>query len=443
LLPRLPALYLPHSGSEASRQRFVYRKFLEFGEEDTGLSAVTLADVEKLLVSSGNDARFPEAVEAEFVRRTHSFRVKVLRSSLLPTLLIYNAFLIADYILVPDTFMLAVWLHFAVVTPAILLAGLLYPRLKSGMLRNILVGSVPVLTVAQIMAIYLLNDGPDADHYQYLAIMILIFTNVNLRHGFRFAACLSAIMSAIYLAALFTGPSGAHIRFIGVTFDITVVYLTLLANYRMDRDMRHAFLRRLHDSMMREHAESRAHRDPLTGVANRHQLETYADHLWTQADDNVSPIAVIMIDVDHFKSFNDEFGHPAGDECLKRVAHALCVEMAENELVARYGGEEFIAVMPGTSLPDAAKKAERLRRAIEDIAIPHPKRGIGGVVTASFGVMAGPASLHSLSELVTGADAALYAAKRSGRNMVWPPFRRKQGEVVDIASCLAQGRDIR
>ncbi|CAN0573708.1 unnamed protein product, partial [Laminaria digitata] len=130
-----------------------------------------------------------------------------------------------------------------------------------------------------------------------------------------------------------------------------------------------------------------------------------------------------MIDVDHFKPFNDRYGHAAGDKCLVRVARVIADELDNQENLAfRFGGEEFLLLLPGLDINDAVRIAERLRMEIENAAIPHEDLGPRGVVTASFGVSAGPVSAHKFAELLSAADAALYAAKRNGRNQVWPPL---------------------
>lgn len=396
------------------------------------MDLVTIGEVQALLADKRRWMRFPESIEKEFARQTHSFRSKVIRAAIIPTLLIYNAFLLADYILVPSTFALSAVLHFCVVSPAIIAAGLFYDRIAAPAFRDAVVASIPLLVACQIMTIHILSPESGSGHYQYLAVMVLVYMNVNLRNGFRNTLIATAIFMTIYLGALLAGPSTLAAKFVGTSSIFAAAYLTLQANFRMDKDMRYTFLRRLHDRLLRESAESRAHRDALTGIANRHLLENVAEEIWLSNDDSRSPIAVVMIDIDHFKAFNDRLGHPAGDECLKRVAYGLSCAIGQGELIVRYGGEEFVALLPATDLPDAVRRAEHMRHAIAKIAIPHPGIGIGGIVTASFGVMSGPVSRHTLAELIAGADAALYAAKRSGRNVVWPPVSKVSEGVVPL-----------
>ena len=140
------------------------------------------------------------------------------------------------------------------------------------------------------------------------------------------------------------------------------------------------------------------------------------------------PVAVIMLDIDHFKLFNDRYGHVAGDACLKRIAASVSAELRSvEELAVRYGGEELLVLLPKTEASSAIRMAERIRRSVEALAIPHEAIGAHGIVTMSCGTAAAPVSMISASELIAGADAALYAAKRNGRNQVWPPLLRDKG----------------
>ena len=146
-----------------------------------------------------------------------------------------------------------------------------------------------------------------------------------------------------------------------------------------------------------------------------------------------------MLDIDHFKAFNDRYGHPAGDACLKRVTSCALAELrGAQDLAARYGGEELLLVLPGATTATAVAVAERIRRGIEALGIPHELAGANRIVTASFGVAAAPTAAVSADELVVAADTALYAAKTSGRNRVVPPlFRAAPPETPPIGAARA------
>jgi diguanylate cyclase (GGDEF)-like protein len=127
-----------------------------------------------------------------------------------------------------------------------------------------------------------------------------------------------------------------------------------------------------------------------------------------------------MVDVDHFKPYNDHYGHQAGDECLRRIAKTLDQQLSRSiDMVARYGGEEFIIILPETPLLGAVKLGERLRIAIEEMAIPHERSDVAAQVTISIGVATvAPRPDLSADSLISAADGALYQAKHNGRNRV-------------------------
>ena len=177
-----------------------------------------------------------------------------------------------------------------------------------------------------------------------------------------------------------------------------------------------------------ERLEDLSKLDPLTGIPNRREFDAFASRAWRLASRDDQSTAVVLLDVDYFKIFNDKLGHQAGDECLQQVAQAL-VSAAQRplDLVARYGGEEFIAMLGSSTVHDALVVAERMRLAVQSLCLVHPG-STQDVVTISCGVAAmEPRQGGSIGELVGCADEALYYAKAAGRNCV---VFRKNGEFV-------------
>lgn len=382
---------------------------------------------------------FPPAIEAVYAEQMSRYRLTVMEKGALRAIVVYNAFLPVDFLLLPRTGSIALALHLGLITPAIIIIGWLYHKMTSPLMREAAAAIIPFMMVAQIMFIYWLNQGEIADHYQYLAIMIVIYSNVNQRLRFRVALVTTLMLAATYLAVLLPGYSPFVTKLIGTALVAAAAYLSLMANRRMEQDMRHLFLAHLRDQLRREGAEVVAKLDALTGLSNRRQLDETVKQLWAKGEE-ISPLAVIMVDIDHFKLFNDRYGHIAGDTCLKRVAGAIVTELRNtDDLAVRYGGEEFLVLLPRTELSDGVRIAERIRRQIENLAIPHEDLGPRGVVTASLGVIAGPLAAHCFAELVAGADTALYAAKRNGRNQVWPPFVSRGNPVASFIKSAAAG----
>lgn len=395
--------------------------------------SVTLSAIEAYLESRRRPLSFPPDIEAIYDGQMRSYRRKVMAKNVWQAIVIYNVFLLADLFLLPGTFVLAAAIHLILVTPIFLLAGVVYRKVARQRVGEVAIAAIPMLMLAQIMFIYALNEGEAADHYQYLAIPVVVYMNMNLRFGFRTALTATLLLVASYLAVLLTGHSHFVAKFVGTSMMISAAYMSLMAARRMEQDVRFAFLTRLRDQLRRENAEDAAQRDALTGLANRRRLDGHVSEIWGNGAEEDRLAAVIMIDIDHFKRYNDRYGHADGDGCLKRVAASVAAEITEGSgLAVRLGGEEFLVLLAGAGMSDAVRFAERVRRRIRSCAIPHEALGPDGIVTVSVGAAAGPVSAHTFAELLSAADAALYAAKRNGRNQVWPPFVNRGNPVVSL-----------
>lgn len=170
-----------------------------------------------------------------------------------------------------------------------------------------------------------------------------------------------------------------------------------------------------------EELDKLSREDALTGLANRRHFDEMLEQEWRRAGRQKSSLAVLMIDVDNFKHFNDKLGHPEGDRCLKRVAKLLSDHSRRpGELVARYGGEEFVMIFPDTDHQKAVNLAEHVLESIRMARIPQPDGLERWYVTISIGVSATiPSERLTPSRLLVAADQALYAVKRNGRNGWW------------------------
>ena len=164
--------------------------------------------------------------------------------------------------------------------------------------------------------------------------------------------------------------------------------------------------------------EELAHTDGLTGLTNRRALDEMLERAWILQESASQRVAVLMIDVDHFKKLNDRYGHAAGDACLRVVSRALLGATARpGDVLGRYGGEEFALVMFGRSLQAALQAAERMRAAVEKLAIANSDSPYG-IITVSIGAASCLVAERSPEALLATADSALYAAKQQGRNRV-------------------------
>jgi diguanylate cyclase (GGDEF)-like protein len=164
--------------------------------------------------------------------------------------------------------------------------------------------------------------------------------------------------------------------------------------------------------------KQQANIDMLTGLYNRRFLEDYARKLFAIARRRAQPVGMIMLDLDHFKGFNDVYGHEIGDRILRHFAKTVTASMRETNLAARYGGEEFIVILPDTSAKSCVLVAERIRKAVMTMVVPSSAEKPLPQLTVSIGVAAFPEHGQTLEEIIQASDKALYESKRNGRNRV-------------------------
>jgi diguanylate cyclase (GGDEF)-like protein len=177
----------------------------------------------------------------------------------------------------------------------------------------------------------------------------------------------------------------------------------------------------LHAELARHRAELAhlARYDPLTQLGNRRSLDDDLKVLHARSQRYGRSYCLAICDVDHFKAYNDTYGHQAGDEALRAVAATMAREVRAGDGVYRFGGEEFVLVLPEQTLETGLIATDRMRGAVQQLAIPHAAAGSGGVLTLSAGVAAfSPGEATTAEELLKRADAALYRAKSAGRNRV-------------------------
>lgn len=201
-----------------------------------------------------------------------------------------------------------------------------------------------------------------------------------------------------------------NIRFLLVWLTLTAILI--YGRVILQRWFDEAWLRYQENRMLIARLDVMAHQDALTGTANRRLMERFLDDALRQA----VPFALIMLDVDYFKRYNDHYGHQAGDACLAQVADVLKSSVrTPADLVARYGGEEFVVVLPAASVDEAARVADRIQAGLGEAALPHAASAVSETVTVSMGI-ALSASRDSVASVIARADEALYRAKQQGRN---------------------------
>ncbi|RQD61862.1 MAG: PleD family two-component system response regulator [Desulfonatronovibrio sp. MSAO_Bac4] len=170
----------------------------------------------------------------------------------------------------------------------------------------------------------------------------------------------------------------------------------------------------------RDYLENISMKDGLTGVPNRRRMDEYLEQEWKRSKRKNKPISLLMLDIDHFKLYNDNYGHSEGDECLKKVASAIEESLSRPaDMTARFGGEEFVCILPETDESGAKLIAQRVQENIKKMSIPHEYSPVDSLITLSIGIATTiPDESASQQELLKNADQMLYQAKNSGRNQI-------------------------
>lgn len=340
-------------------------------------------------------------------------------------LIFYNLYNFTSIFLMPDILWTSVALRLGLVTPGSLI--LAYLVLVVGpSLREQLVLSGMVGAIALPIGLFWYSDAPLSAFSFGELPLTLAFGNMLLPLRFRHAAVFSASAVCLAIAATFAKPDLADGLAIAFALQIvTAATFTLLANYLSER-------RRCMDYLKAVIAEDRARMavqetkalnvesrtDPLTGLPNRRAWDEAVDAAF--AED--STLAILILDIDHFKRYNDTLGHQSGDECLKTISSELALIAEErNAFAARFGGEEFVFLLIETTKFEAARLCQIVVRRIEALQIEHPGRSDWvPVVTVSVGLALREAgSTATIAQVIGNADVALYQAKQRGRNQFY------------------------
>ena len=379
---------------------------------------------------------FDKGLEAEFKQDYLVRSLKLRRYTLMVAIFMYAVFILLDLAIIPELQNVCLWLRFGFVCPAILFALLITYTKYDFKSRNTV--NLMVESICSFGTIYLIVHASSPGNLMYYGGLLLcvlfyyllipdwIISNVS-----SWLAFVAYICVAVFYADI------PRLFQVGNTFTFFFFNLTCMFGcYVMERSERVTFMhRRIIERQAQElqealehakgewrQAESLSRLDPLTDLANRRSFFTLAEQELIRHDRHPHPLSLLMIDVDHFKQFNDRYGHQAGGIVLKRVSETIRQTVRQSDTACRYGGEEFAVLLPETEAIAALHLAQRLLAAIEGTLVMHGEILLR--VTASLRV----ATLHQnekvdTATLLNRADLALYEAKGLGRNQVkvWTP----------------------
>jgi len=304
-------------------------------------------------------------------------------------------------------------LRLGVACPALvlLLAATLFPSLQRH--YQLIASAAVIATGMSVMAISGIAAASGLPQFQMGDVLVLVYATLFVGLMFRAVLIVTASLIVAFVGmGWFLGVPGPDLSYAAAVMFATTL-MCVLSALRVERLVRASFIE---TQLLNDIAE----RDGLSGLYNRRMFDTLANQLWLQAKRNGDALQVILVDIDHFKPYNDLYGHQAGDNCIRQVSGIMArAARRPFDFCARYGGEEFVLVLYAPSGTDPTTVPEQIRRETLALAIPHAKSAAAKTITVSVGsAIAAPDSKRSLAGLIQSADEALYRAKDLGRNRV-------------------------
>jgi len=392
------------------------------------LSEIRHSPYAEQLIKGFRSLSFDDPLEEEF--RKYYSHSGVGRARLMPTFSIIMTLIAVGMRVAGDRpqFVMNVW-DFGFFLP--LLIGTLYASTLPERYRiyQALLASTGLFSGLVISSLYFRPNLGDMPSYfaMEVAWIFAVWLIIGLR--FRIAATVALMISGAHIFGIVS--QGFELQVIGYETMMLVLVngMGALSCYQLELAVRRSFLESKELIELNEELEILAQLDGLTGLNNRRSYDIFVERIWGQCKRDQVSLTLLLIDLDHFKAFNDHYGHQTGDDALKAVAEVIkSTAKRPFDFAARYGGEEFIIALYGTPemyggtvATDASRElAEKLRDGIQKLKIPHEKSSTGKYLTASIGVaVILPEAERSLAGSVQMADEALYRAKEDGRNRIF------------------------
>lgn len=388
-----------------------------------------MSQAERLLSGRTRDIRLNGRLARAFRDRSWRQTAKIIRSWMIWVVVLDILTLAINTFLLPRTVTLAMLAPGSVIAPAALVVALIWRKQHSEIIlsASLMIGMFVILLAASLTGVAAGGEW----HERYLNVMVFIaIAGITIFSVPLWQTLGIAVMAlGFYLLFQLQNPRVEVLSTLSAfLFFVCGVGATVVARRTMTILAHKAFLLELRDRRRLaelEEANSRLEQlsrtDPLTGVANRRWMTEMLATLWSDAGGRPGGVAMLMCDIDEFKSLNDRRGHAEGDHCLVEVARIIGNRVRRGvDYVARYGGEEFLVLLPQATETEALEVAERIRQGVAAAAIPNPGSRVCPIVTISIGVAVEPTGTgrSTPEQLQSQADMALYFAKRAGRNRV-------------------------
>lgn len=393
-----------------------------------------LSDVEReltlraALAQAGWRLSFPAAeLEAEFIARLRQTQEKHFVLNAWLALFLYNLFAVADWFLLPDVLPLAWAIRGLMLTPLVVAMLVYFHKPSSLPWREPLMMVVILLAGVGILIPFVLSSAPGSLVAHWGMLIVVLFSTLTVHLRFVYALATAAGLCLMYALGIWIKFSLVSVVLFAWVVMASVTLLALITSFRQEKSWREVFLMmsllqldRFRQAEANEKLESLVDLDPLTELPNRRRFDKEFPRIWRDAVRKQMPLSLLFVDVDHFKRYNDAYGHAEGDRCLRMVSDLLNEVTARRplDLAIRNGGEEFLVLLPETAPEIAQEIAENFRFRLEMLEIIHKGSG-SGLVTASIGVAGGVPQLETRpADFIESADRAMYRAKRNGRNRV-------------------------
>lgn len=365
-----------------------------------------------------------------FVQKVNESNHQFNTYGLIFGVVLYNLYILVDLSLVPEIIWLDLVVRLIIVTPILFLYfPVRYYAIglrPDAVAHEVLHGLGCMLVVASIMFIYANARTSSASEYYIGIVTVVIYMNTIHRKPFPLAVMGTVGCMVVFIVGMrYVTVTSEVAKLPAIMCSVGISVVSLFAAYRIEQVERRDYLASLREKMLLQQIQSAnqelqqlSNTDQLTGIRNRRSFDEAASEASAGSG---RPRALILLDVDYFKNYNDSEGHIAGDDCLRRIAgrlrSALRRDDGDRSFVARYGGEEFVVLLNDCVTSAALAIGERLRLAVIDEAIPHLNRPDGReIVTVSLGIAVSGDGGEVIYDMVNRADTALYEAKRQGRD---------------------------
>lgn len=381
-------------------------------------------DKEKL-----NSYIFPKRIES--IYRKLGFKADKIKNIAFLAIggFFYVLFALMDILMINDIYLFAWKLRFFILSPLIAISIFIIYKSKKVLTMDIAIIFCLLTGISLILLMVNASEYFLAPQYHsgifLICIAGLLIFNISL-FGKLIFSFLTMITTLVFFCFNQNLEFYSKFNILCVLASLTAV--ALVSAIEKEMRARRAFIHFLSREITTLNLEKKtkflgilSNQDELTGLANRRFLKKHLQRLYAQTGNGIFPVSVLFADLDNFKSYNDNYGHDAGDICLKKTAEILKKYTNRKfDLASRWGGEEFLVVLPFTTSSEAFQIAERIRTGIENLNIENKFSNISDKVTISIGIAFSDSFESDLDKIIAEADQALYAAKNSGKNKVIP-----------------------